>query len=433
MAACRPSGPTVTNSPLSALLPAGQQFLRIFAVIGPGLVVMLADTDAGSVITAAQSGAQYGYRLLVWEIALIPALYVVQEITVRLGLATGSGHGELIRASFGRRWAVLSAATLSVACVGALVTEFTGLAGVAALVGLPRYVPVGTGAAGIAVLIMTGRCRRVVRIGLALGAMELLFIPAAVLAHPHGPALMQGLGDPLQASTPYLTMLAANVGAVIMPWMVFYQQQAVSDMGHRGFTRREALRLARLDTAAGSVVTQLVMIAILVAAAATVGVIRPGASLTSVADIASGLTPVLGRAGTLILFGLGVIGAASVAAVVVALAGAWGAAEALGWRHSLNDPLSRAPRFYGLAAAGLAVGAVLALLSPDPAGLSVGVEVLNACLLPIVLGFLLALERRALPSAMRMRGTRLAVTYVLTGAIIAFGVYTAMRIVAGAV
>ena len=75
--------------------------LTYLTLLGPGLVVMLADTDAGSIITAAQSGAVWGYKLLWLQLVLMPILYVAQELTVRLGLVTGMGHGELIKKEFG--------------------------------------------------------------------------------------------------------------------------------------------------------------------------------------------------------------------------------------------------------------------------------------------------------------------------------------------
>ncbi len=115
-------------------------FLTIF---GPGLVVMFADTDAGSVITAAQSGAVWGYKLLLLQLVLIPVVYMVQELAVRLGLVTGKGHGELIREYFGKGWAWLSVSTLMVACLGALVTEFAGVAGAGLLFGIPPWLSVG--------------------------------------------------------------------------------------------------------------------------------------------------------------------------------------------------------------------------------------------------------------------------------------------------
>ena len=124
-----------SSAPSPAPLVLGKPWLRqLLAVSGPGLVVMLADTDAGSIITAAQSGAQWGYRLLLLQVILIPILYVVQELTVRLGVVTGRGHGELIMQRFGRGWAWLSVATLAMACIGALVSELSGLAGVGSAV-----------------------------------------------------------------------------------------------------------------------------------------------------------------------------------------------------------------------------------------------------------------------------------------------------------
>jgi Mn2+/Fe2+ NRAMP family transporter len=178
----------------------------LVAMLGPGLMVMLADTDAGSVITAAQSGAQYAYRLVATQLVLIPILYLVQEITVRLGLLTGQGHGALIRATFGARWALLSAGTLFVACLGALITEFAGLAGVGALVGLPRSVSIGVPAVALVLLILLGRYRRIEYVGIAIGALELLLIPAALMAHPHVHAVLQGLANPVGTDSAFLTL-----------------------------------------------------------------------------------------------------------------------------------------------------------------------------------------------------------------------------------
>lgn len=408
-----------------------RRLLGTLALLGPGLMVMLADTDAGSVVTAAQSGARYGYRLIACQLLLVPVLYVVQEIAARLGLYTGKGHGALIRTRFGRGWSLLSAATLFVACVGALVTEFAGLAGVGSLVGLPRAASVLMPAGALILLVLTGRYRRVEHIGVAIGALELLFIPAALLAHPRTGPLLADLARPAQAGSGYMMLVAANVGAVIMPWMVFYQQEAVIDKGRRGLSLRTALRSARLDTATGAVLTQFVMIAVLVATAATLGVTHPGADLDSIGDIATGLTPFLGRTSAVLLFGLGMVGAATVAALVVCLAGAWGVSEVLGWRHSLNDSPRQAAGFYVMAAVGICTGAGLVLAAPNLVTLSVDIEVLNACLLPVVLGFLLVLERSALPPAMRMRGTRRVVTYALSAAVILVGMYAGLHTLTG--
>ena len=123
------------------LAAAPKRALRLglfLGVVGPGLIVMLADTEVGSIVTAAQSGAEWGYRLLLLQLLLMPILYVVQELTVRLAIFTGKGHGELIRQTFGPIWAWVSVIGLGVAAVGALMTEFSGVAGVGELYGVPR-------------------------------------------------------------------------------------------------------------------------------------------------------------------------------------------------------------------------------------------------------------------------------------------------------
>lgn len=398
-------------------------WLATAAVFGPGLLVMLADTDAGSVVTAAQSGAQWRYRLVIPELVLIPVLYLVQEIAVRLGVVTGQGHGALIRRHFGKRWALLSGVTLFVACIGALITEFSGIAGAAALAGIPTWVSVPGAAAALTFLCMAGRYRRVELVGIVLGLLELLFIPAALMAHSHGGAIAGGVFHPMVVNRAYLTILGANVGAVIMPWMIFYHQQAVVE---KGITRAH-LRVAQADTAVGSVLTQVVMIAIVVATAATIGRTNPGAPLNTIGQIADALVPFLGPHAANLLFGLGMVGAATVAALVVSVAGAWGLSEVMGWRHSLNNRVRDAPTFYLLGAGALVASAAAVMMAPNLVNLSIDVQVMNAALLPVVLGFLLMLERRALPPAERMRHIHTWLVWSTAIVIATIGLVTAIN------
>ncbi|MBU2718460.1 divalent metal cation transporter, partial [Acidithiobacillus ferridurans] len=212
--------------------PAHRSRWGIFlAVLGPGLVVMLADTDVGSIITAAQSGAQWGFKLLLLQFVLMPILYIVQELTVRLGIFTGKGHGELISETFGKGWAYLSVAGLSVATTGALLTEFSGVAGVSHLYGLPRWVGVTLAAATLLTIVWTGSYRRVERIALIMGLFELVFFGIAWASHPSIHEILDGLLHAPITNDHYMMLVAANIGAVIMPWMVFYQQSAVADKG----------------------------------------------------------------------------------------------------------------------------------------------------------------------------------------------------------
>jgi Mn2+/Fe2+ NRAMP family transporter len=378
-------------------LPAWKMFLL---VMGPGLVVMLADTDVGSIITAAQSGVQWGYRLLLLQVLLIPVLYIVQELTVRLGVFTGQGHGELIRKTFGTGWAWLSVTGLGVATIGALVTEFSGIAAVGELFGIARPLSLSITVAGLLAIVLTGSYRRVERLAIGLGLFEFAFFFIAWRAHPHGAAMLGGLMHMPLGDGGYLYLVAANIGAVIMPWMIFYQQSAVADKKLQPCHYRHAC----WDTAIGSVLTQAVMAAILIAAAATIGTLHAHASLDSIADITKMLVPFLGVDVGRVVFGLGTIGAALVAAIVASLASAWGFGEVTGYRHSLEHRPLEAPWFYGIYSLAVIGGAVLVDLVPNLVALNIGVEVMNALLLPLVLGFLVALAFRALPPEHRLKG-----------------------------
>jgi len=413
------------DQPADALAVArrrGRRWLTLgfLAVWGPGLIVMLADTDAGSLITAAQSGTQWGYRMILPQVILMPILYFVQEITVRLGIVTGKGHGALIRERFGRGWALLSAGTLFAAGVGALLTEFAGVAGAGELFGIPRQVSVPVAAAFLVGIALTGSYRRAERIGIALGLAELVFVPAMIMAHPDVHAIATGLGHLPLGNTSYTTLLAANVGAVIMPWMIFYQQGAVIDKR----LSPANLRAERRDTAVGSVLTQGIMIVMVLAFAATVNLHHPDAVLDTVGEMSRALAPALGATAAKVLLGVAMLGASLVAALVASLAGAWGLSEVFGWAHTLNQrPNRQTAKFYIVYGLAHVLGAVIVLFSLDLVHLVIDVEVMNALLLPIVLGFLLALERKALPERYRMRGIYRVVVTVLALSVMAFGLF----------
>ena len=399
---------------------------RYLAVFGPGLVVMLADTDVGSIITAGQSGAQWGYRLLLLQVLLMPILYVVQELTVRLGLFTGRGHGELIRETFGPVWAWVSAAGLTIAVLGALVTELSGVVGVGELYGVPRWISVLLAVCVLLGLVLTGSYRRVERVAIALGLFELAFFVVAWWAHPSLAEVATGAISIPWANKDYAYLAAANIGAVIMPWMVFYQQSAVAEK----HLRPEHLRAARMDTAVGAIITQLVMAAVLVAAAATIGHAAGGADgtasgdgLNTVGDLANALIPFLGEGVGKLVFSLGIIGAGMVAAIVVTLALAWGIGEVAGYKRSLELRPRDASWFYGVYTVGVLGCAALVLIWPNLVALNVGVQIMNALLLPVVLGFLVALARQALPPAVRLRGPYYALVLVLVVITTALGVF----------
>jgi len=398
-----------------------RNLLAYLGIFGPGIVVMLADTDAGSVITAAQSGAVWGYKLLLLQLILIPIVYIVQELAVRLGLVTGKGHGELIREYFGQKWAWLSVSTLIVACLGALVTEFAGVAGAGLLFGIPSWLSVGMSVLLLIIMAWTGSYRSVERIAIMLGSFELIFLFVAWQAHPDPQAMLKGLTEVPWRHPGYIYLAVANIGAVIMPWMIFYHQSAVVDKG----MSIKHLKIARIDTAIGAIVTQLIMIAILVATAATIGINNPGKSLDTVQQIADSITPFLGKTTGTILFSMGMIGASLVAAVVVSLAAAWGLGEVSGYKHSLEHHPSKAPWFYIVYTVMLIIGGITVVSGVNLITLSVAVQVMNAALLPIVLGFLYMLAVKALPKEYRLQGSYRIFVGIIVVATSSMGVYAA--------
>lgn len=377
-----------------------KRFLMMLGTMGPGITVMLADTDAGSIITAAQSGAQWGYKLILLNLILIPMLYFVQELTTRIGITTGKGHGDLIKDTFGKGWAYLSVITLFISTIGALITEFSGMMGVGLLFGISKWIMVPLVVAALILLSATGKYKTVERIAIVVGLFELVFIPAMIFAHPDYHAVLASLVGPQPLnSSAYWLLIAANVGAVIMPWMVFYQQGAVVD---KGLTEKD-LKFGRVDTIVGSIVTQLIVVVIVITVAATIGKTNPNASLNTIQQISDALTPFLGNLGGRVVFAIGISGAALIAAIVVSLAASWGFGELFDKPCSLNNTWKEAPLFYSFYCGALILGGIIVLSGIPLIPLTLGVEVLNTLLLPIVLGFLIALGWKVLPENHKLK------------------------------
>jgi Mn2+/Fe2+ NRAMP family transporter len=404
-----PQADLVAARPGKRYLPAGSRFL---ATLGPGLVVMLADTDAGSVITAAESGAEWGYRLLLFQVAIVPLLYLVQELAVRLALGSGRGMNELIRARYGASVSSAMTTVLAVSCFGSLLTQLSGLAGVGQLLGVPVWETVTGAVVGLSVMVLTGSYHSVERITILFGACELAFVYAAWRSHPDPTLMLEGLGGAPMRDPRYLYLLAANLGTSLMPWAIFYQQSAVVD---KGLTFVH-LKHARLDTFIGAVLCQIVTSGILVTAAANAA----GNSLGDIPAIASVFERALGgRAGTMV-FAAGLMGGALVATVVVCLTVAWAIGEATGLRHSLEHHPTEAPWFYFSFVALLAMGGAFVASGIDLVKVPIAIGVINALLLPPVLFCLFMLVWRELAPSLRPAGLNallLALLFVTTSAL----------------
>jgi Mn2+/Fe2+ NRAMP family transporter len=385
---------------LWALVTPPQRLPRLLAVIGPGLIVMLADIEAGSVITLAQSGAQWGYRLLLMQILLIPLMFMVQELTVRLGLCTGKGYAELVRQRYGRTIALTATAVLLLSCFGALLTEMSGLVGAGSLFGIPAWETLTLLVTLIIGMVISGSYKVIERMAVAIGLFTVAFVVMAVKARPDGAQVAHEMWRVPFADHNYLYLVAANIGTSIMPWTIFYQQSALINKGLNG----GQLRAARIETMLGAILCQILSAAVLIASAATLSAHHRDTGLDNIAQIGEAFGNLIGPTWGRAVFAIGLSGGALVATLVVCLSAAWAIGEAMGVRHSLERHPLEAPWFYGPFAALLIAGALLVGSGVNLIHLSIAVAVLNALLLPFVLLLLFLLARRALPDAHRLKG-----------------------------
>jgi Mn2+/Fe2+ NRAMP family transporter len=349
---------------------------------------MLADVDAPSVITAGKGGTESGYALLLPIFAVVPVLFLVQEMTSRLALVTGKGHVELVRSRYGSHWASVSVLGMAIINFVAYVAEFAGIALGAGIVGIPAPIAILCALAVHASMVLSRSYTWFERFALVLSLALFSFVALAVAGRPDLGHLVSDL-SPLPGDVPhdYFALVVAMVGASIMPWMLFYQQSASVD---KQLSRKD-LHGSRIETLVGAFASQALMAVIVIAAAAAMQSAAPvAASATNLADLPEGLARLAaGGAGWLIAIGL--IGSGLLALVVISLSAAWGIGELMGWPRSLNLKPSEARRFYGVYLVEVIPAALVVLVSKDFVQLCVGAMVFNVVVLALPLAFLVRL------------------------------------------
>jgi NRAMP (natural resistance-associated macrophage protein)-like metal ion transporter len=365
------------------------RFVALLAVVGPGLLAGLSDDDPAGITTYSILGADFGYRLL-WVLALsTAALIVFHELAVRTGIVTGKGLMRLVRERYGPRATTVALGALVIANVGTICAEFAGVAaGMEVLTGSSRYVTVPFAALAVSVLVLRGSFGRVEHVLLALSAIFVAYIVSGVLAHPDWGATAHGLVVPsLPGSRHGILVVVATLGTTLAPWgLAFIQSYAVdkrlkvADLGYE-----------RIDVIVGAVLTGVIGVFIVVACAATLH--ESGLHVNDARDAALALKPLAGDAAQT-LFGLGLVGAALLAAAVVPLSTAYSVAEAFEQPADLNDGFRRAPLFYGAYGVAVAVAVAVVLIPGAPLiPILFLSQALNAVLLLAILPFLRALAR----------------------------------------
>ncbi len=372
---------------------AQKRWLRLLWLLaGPGVLVMLGENDGPSMVSYATTGATYGVGFFVPFILLTFVMaYVVQEMTVRLGVATHRGHAELIFQRFGPFWGYFAMADLVFGNILTLVTEFIAIQAGGLYFGLKPVVSVGAGVALVLASLALRRYATWERTLLALAAGNLLFIPAAFMAHPDGAALAHALATwgPLPGGfrTDFVVLMLANIGATVTPWMIFFQQSAVVD---KGLTRADLVQ-GRIDTALGALIAAVAAIATVVAAAPLFAAHADIGQFASGADFATALQPLIGHTGAT-LFALGMTEAGLVAAMTISTSSSYALAETVSARHSLNLDFHTGRWFYGAAILSTIFAAGITLIPHAPLlALTLSVNVIATLLMAPALLFLLIL------------------------------------------
>ncbi len=361
------------------------QALTFLMVFGPGLIVMEADNDAGAVSTYVQAGAQYGTHLLWLLLLLLPISYFVQEMVVRLGIATGQGHAAMIYRRFGSWWGRFSLADLLLVNFLTLVTEFAAIAMAIEKLGVPAVWGVPAAAVALTALVLTGSYRRWERIVVFLCLLDVAWFAIAFALSPApGDVLRHSLLPTAPAAgltAPWLFLVIAIVGTTIAPWQLFFQQSCVADKR----LRFADLPWARLDTLIGAVFTILVAGCMMLAGDA--GFRRhwdfaDPAQMAVRLGIAYG--PLIKNALLLLMINAAVLGATT-----ISLSSAWAYGEVRGWVHSLQKPFRQAPGFYAVYTLCIMAAAAIVLIPRAPLQLIIlSVQVLAGLMLPSAIIFL---------------------------------------------
>ncbi len=367
-----------------------RRLVTFLAIVGPGLIVMVGDNDAGGVATYAQAGQNYGYSLLWVLLLLMPVLIVNQEMVVRLGAVTGVGHARLINERFGKFWGWFSVGDLFLLNFLTIVTEFIGVSLAMSYFGVSPYVSVPIAAAMLVAITASGSFRRWERAMFLFIATNLvLFLPLIFGVQPHVGTIARDFVVPgIQGgvSSNAVLLIIAIVGTTVAPWQLFFQQSNVID---KRITPR-FIRYERADTFLGSLVVVGCAAVILVATVYAVRgthLIGHFSSALGVANAFGAKSGFLGAVFALVLLDASIIGAAA-----VTLSTSYAFGDVFNLKHSLHRSFKDAKAFYASYTGLVVLAAAIVLIPSAPLGLlTTAVQALAGVLLPSASVFLLLL------------------------------------------
>ena len=366
------------------------RFLTLLAIVGPGLIVMVGDNDAGGVSTYAQAGQNFGYSLL-WTLPiLIPVLMVNQEMVARLGAVSGLGHGRLIRERLGRRWGNVATGSILVLNFLILITEFIGIDLSMSYFGISDYLSVPLAALLLFAVTASGSFQRWERLMMIFVAFNFVVVPLLLAVRPNWGSASHSFVIPGirgGATSDALLLIISIIGTTVAPWQLYFQQSNIVD---KRITPRW-LNYERVDTLLGSIVVVASASVIIIAAAAGLSGHGTTDSYTDALGVARGLSAHVGH-GAGAMFAILLLNASIIGAAAVTLASSYALGDLSGSRQGLNSRLREAKGFYGGFAGLLTVAAVVTLWPHAPLGLiTLAVQALCGLMLPVTTIFVLLL------------------------------------------
>jgi Mn2+/Fe2+ NRAMP family transporter len=362
--------------------PIRVRLLLLLAIIGPGIITANVDNDAGGITTYSVAGANYGTSLL-WLLPLVLiALIIVQEMSARLGVATGKGLADLIRESMGVRATAVIIGIVVFANLANTVSEFAGVAASMEIFNIPKFVSVPLAAVGVWLLIVKANYKVVERVFLVASAVYLAYIASGIMAHPNWEAVGKAFFTPqFPFEIGYITIFVTAIGTTIAPWMQFYQQASIVDKG----IKPSDYAYERLDVIVGSIFAVVVAAFIIIACSAI------GHNVNSAEDAAKALIPLAGHYASS-LFAFGLLNASVFSAAILPLSTAYVVCEAFGWESGVNRSFHDAPVFFWTYTALIALGSLIILLPiPSLVQAMMASQTLNGVILPIILIVMLRL------------------------------------------
>lgn len=367
------------------------RFKTLLAILGPGLIVMVGDNDAGAFGTYTQAGQNYGTSLLWTLFLLVPVLYVNQEMVLRLGAVTGVGHARLIFERFGKFWGAFSVIDLFILNALTIVTEFIGIALGLEYLGISKILGVSIAAFIIMAAASTGDFRRFERFAMFLVFGSLLLVPVFLVAHPAMGELTRNFFIPQMPIggklSEVMLLIIAIVGTTVAPWQLFFQQSYVID---KRITPR-FMKYERIDLWLGIVLVVVGAVAMMGFTSATFAGRPEFGNFADAGAVALGIEKYVGRLPG-VLFAVALIDACIIGAAAVSLSTAYALGDVLSIKHSLHRKPTEALAFYALFFGLIVIAAALVLTPGTPLGLLTNmVQTLAGVLLPSATVFLLLL------------------------------------------